>query len=102
MKTELIGLEFEDGKELEFSGFLVDEGLVPNTACLDSWDYRKDEEGLIIADGDRQMLDADGNKIAGLFAAGDILSGERNLIATSFALDQDAGLAASDALRKWS
>jgi len=100
-KTELLGLELEDGRELMFSGFLVDEGLTPNTAYLDSWEYRKDDEGLIIVDDDRQMLDSDGSKIPGLFAAGDILSGERNLIATSSALGQDAGLAASDTLRKW-
>ena len=30
-----------------------------------------------------------------------IISGERNLIATAFALGQEAGLSASDSLRKW-
>jgi thioredoxin reductase (NADPH) len=100
-KTELLALELEDGRELAFSGFLVDEGLTPNTAFLDGWDYQKDDEGLIVVDDDRQMLDGTGEKIPGLFAAGDLLSGERNLIATSFALGQDAGLAASDSLRTW-
>ena len=94
-------MELEDGRELAFSGFLVDEGLTPNTAFLDGWDYQKDDEGLIVVDDDRQMLDGTGEKIPGLFAAGDLLSGERNLIATSFALGQDAGLAASDSLRTW-
>ncbi len=100
-KTNLMGFEMEDGRELYFDGFLVDEGLIPNTKFLDGWDYQKDEEGLIITNGDMQMLDANGHPIPGLFAAGDLVSGERNLIATAFALGQEAGLSASDALRKW-
>jgi thioredoxin reductase (NADPH) len=100
-KTDLIGLELEDGRELYFDGFLVDEGLIPNTKFLEGWDYQKDEEGLIIANEDMQMLDSNGEPIPGLFAAGDIISGERNLIATAFALGQEAGLSASDSLRKW-
>ncbi len=100
-KTDLLGFEMVDGTELFFHGFLVDEGLIPNTKFLDGWDYQKDEEGLIIANEDMQMLDNKGEPIPGLFAAGDIISGERNLIATAFALGQEAGLSASDSLRKW-
>ena len=100
-KTDLLGFEMIDGKELFFHGFLVDEGLIPNTKFLDGWDYQKDEEGLIIANEDMQMLDNKGEPIPGLFAAGDIIAGERNLIATAFALGQEAGLSASDSLRKW-
>ena len=99
--TELLGLAFADGQERFFDGFLVDEGLTPNTRFLEGWDYQTDEEGLIAVDGDRQLLDSEGNKIEGLFAAGDLVAGERNLIATAFALGQDAGLGASDSLRKW-
>ncbi len=100
-KTDLLGFEMEDGSEMYFHGFLVDEGLIPNTKFLDGWDYQTDEEGLIVANADMQMLDTGGEQIPGLFAAGDIVSGERNLIATAFALGQEAGLSASDALRKW-
>jgi thioredoxin reductase (NADPH) len=100
-KTNLLGFEMIDGSELFFHGFLVDEGLIPNTKFLEGWDYQKDEEGLIIANEDMQMLDSQGAPIPGLFAAGDIISGERNLIATAFALGQEAGLSASDSLRRW-
>ena len=100
-KTDLLGFEMMDGSELFFHGFLVDEGLIPNTKFLKDWDYQKDEEGLIITNEDRQMLDSYGSPIPGLYAAGDIISGERNLIATAFALGQEAGLSASDSLRKW-
>lgn len=100
-KTNLLGFEMEDGSELYFHGFLVDEGLIPNTKFLDGWDYQKDEEGLIITNEDMQLLSSNGVPIPGLFAAGDIISGERNLIATAFALGQEAGLSASDSLRKW-
>ena len=100
-KTDLLGFEMVDGTELFFHGFLVDEGLIPNTKFLDGWDYQKDEEGLIVANEDMQMLDSNGDPIPGLFAAGDIISGERNLIATAFALGQEAGLSASDSLRRW-
>ena len=100
-KTDLLGFEMVDGSELFFHGFLVDEGLIPNTKFLEGWDYQKDEEGLIIANEDMQMLDSNGDPIPGLFAAGDIISGERNLIATAFALGQEAGLSASDSLRRW-
>ena len=100
-KTDLLGFEMIDGSELFFHGFLVDEGLIPNTKFLEGWDYQKDEEGLIIANEDMQMLDSKDVPIPGLFAAGDIISGERNLIATAFALGQEAGLSASDTLRRW-
>ena len=100
-KTDLLGFEMVDGSERFFHGFLVDEGLIPNTKFLEGWDYQKDEEGLIVANADMQMLDSDGAPIPGLFAAGDIISGERNLIATAFALGQEAGLSASDSLRRW-
>ena len=100
-KTNLLGFEMIDGSELFFHGFLVDEGLIPNTKFLEGWNYQKDEEGLIIANEDMQMLDSKGAPIPGLFAAGDIISGERNLIATAFALGQEAGLSASDSLRRW-
>lgn len=100
-RTELLGFEMEDGSTLYFDGFLLDEGLIPNTKYLEGWNYQKDEEGLIIANEDMQMLDSNGSPIPGLFAAGDIVSGERNLIATAFALGQEAGLSASDSLRKW-
>jgi len=100
-KTDLLGFEMADRTELYFHGFLVDEGLIPNTKFLEGWDYQKDEEGLIITNEDMQMLDQHGERIPGLFAAGDIVSGERNLIATAFALGQEAGLSASDSLRKW-
>ena len=46
---------------------------------------------LIIVDHDRKVWDTEGNKILRLCAVGDILSGERNLIAISFALYQNAG-----------
>lgn len=100
-KTDLLGFEMADSTELYFHGFLVDEGLIPNTKFLEGWDYQKDEEDLIITNEDMQLLDQNGEPIPGLFAAGDIVSGERNLIATAFALGQEAGLSASDSLRKW-
>ncbi|MBI1926034.1 NAD(P)/FAD-dependent oxidoreductase [Candidatus Poribacteria bacterium] len=100
-KTDLLGFEMEDGSTLYFDGFFVDEGLQANTAFLAAWNYQKDDEGLIIINEDAQLLDASGVPIPGLFAAGDIVSGTRNLIATAFALGQNAGLSASDTLRKW-
>ena len=100
-KTNLLGFEMVDGTELYFHGFLVDEGLIPNTKFMEGWDYQTDAEGLIVANEDMQLLDSRGAPIPGLFAAGDIVSGQRNLIATAFALGQEAGLSASDSLRKW-
>ncbi len=100
-RTDLLGFRFADGTERYFDGFLVDEGLIPNTRYLDGWDVQTDEEGLLIVNDDRQVLTAAGDPVPGLFAAGDIVSGERNLIATAFALGQDAGLSATDSLREW-
>lgn len=99
--TDLLGLELEDGRELYFDGFLVDEGLEPNTQFLEGWDVQTDEEGLLVVNEDGQLLDGAGAPVPGLFAAGDIVSGTRNLIATAIALGQNAGLSASDSLRKW-
>lgn len=100
-KTDLLGFEMVDGTELYFHGFLVDEGLIPNTKFLEGWDYQRDAEGLIVTNEDMQLLDSRGVPIPGLFAAGDIVSGQRNLIATAFALGQEAGLSAADSLRQW-
>lgn len=100
-KTDLLGFEMVDGTELYFHGFLVDEGLIPNTKFLEGWDYQSDDEGLIVTNEDMQLLDSRGVPIPGLFAAGDIVSGQRNLIATAFALGQEAGLSAADSLRQW-
>ena len=99
--TDLLGLLLEDGRELYFDGFLVDEGLVPNTRFLEGWDVQTDEEGLLIVNEDGQLLDSAGEPVPGLFAAGDVVSGARKQIATAFALGQNAGLSASDSLRKW-
>lgn len=99
--TDLLGFLMEDGSRLFFDGFFVDEGLEPNTQFLAGWDVQTDEEGLLVVDEDGQVLDSAGNKVPGLFAAGDIVAGERNLIATAFALGQNAGLSASDSLRRW-
>src|SRR5690606_11052781 len=99
--TNLLGFEFEDGTERFFDGFWVDEGLEPNTQFLKDWDVKTDEEGLLVIDEDGQVLDSSGEPVPGLFAAGDIVSDERNLIATAFALGQNAGLSASDSLRRW-
>ena len=102
--TELLGLRLADGRELFFDGYMVDYGLVPNTAFLtaeDGWRIQTDEEGLLVVDEDGQVLEPDGTPVPGLFAAGDIVAGQRNLIATAFGLGQNAGLAASDLMREW-
>jgi len=99
--TELLGLLLEDGRELYFDGFLVDEGLTPNTRYLEGWDVKTDEEGLLVVNEDGQVLDSAGQPVPGLYAAGDIVSGARKEIATAFGLGQNAGLSASDSLRKW-
>lgn len=99
--TDLLGLEFEDGTEMFFDGFLVDEGLEPNTGFLEGWDLSRDADGLLLVGDGGQVLDREGRPVPGLFAAGDIVSGHRKLIATAFALGQDAGLSASDSLRRW-
>lgn len=99
--TDLLGLELEDGRELYYDGFWVDEGLEANTQFLEGWDVQTDEEGLLVVDEDGQVLDQAGKPVPGLFAAGDIVAGTRNLIATAMGLGQNAGLSASDSLRKW-
>ncbi len=101
MGTDLLGFKLENGKELFFDGFFVDEGLVANAEFLDKWAIRTDEEGLLIVDDDNQVLDSKGSKVEGLFAAGDIVSGTRNLIASAFGSGQNAGLEACDSLRKF-
>jgi len=99
--TDLLGLRLVDGRELFFDGFLVDEGLVPNTSFLKGWDVKTDAEGLLVVDEDGQVLDSQGAPVPGLFAAGDVVSGARKQIATAFGLGQNAGLSASDSLRRW-
>ena len=102
--TDLLGLRLGDGRELYFDGFLLDEGQSPNTGYLceaDGWRLKVDSEGQIYVDEDGQVLDPDDSPIPGLYAAGDIVADQRNLIATAFGLGQNAGLAASDSLRKW-
>lgn len=102
--TDLLGLRLENGRELYFDGFLLDEGQTPNTGYLreeDGWRLKVDSEGQIYVDEDGQVLDAEDCPIPGLYAAGDIVADQRNLIATAFGLGQNAGLAASDSLREW-
>jgi thioredoxin reductase len=102
--TDLLGLRLADSRELYFDGYLVDRGLIPNTAYLkpeDGWQLQTNEDGLLVVDEDAQVLDPGGTPIPGLFAAGDIVAGQRNLIATAFGLGQNAGLAASDLMREW-
>ncbi len=99
--TNLIGVEMEDGGRLFFHGFFVDEGLEPNTAFLEGWGCRTDEDGLLVVDEDNQVLDESGEPIPGLYAAGDVVAGERKLIAAAFAMGQNAALCATDSLRRW-
>ena len=102
--TDLLGLRLADGRELFFDGFMLDEGLRPNTEYLredDGWSLRRDEDGLLVVDEDGQVLAKSGEPVPGVFAAGDIVAGQRNLIATAFGLGQNAGLSASDLLREW-
>ncbi|HEX2036309.1 MAG TPA: NAD(P)/FAD-dependent oxidoreductase [Chloroflexota bacterium] len=102
--TDLLGLRLADGRELYFDGFLLDYGLQPNTEYLrpeDGWALQRDEDGLLVIDEDGQVLDEGGTPVPGLFAAGDIVAGQRNLIATAFGLGQNAGLSASDLMREW-
>jgi thioredoxin reductase len=102
--TDLLGLRLEDGRELYFDGYFLDEGLTPNTDYLhpdDGWNPQRDDEGLLVVDEDGQVLDAQNEPIPGLFAGGDIVANGRNLIATALALGQNAGLSASDLLRTW-
>jgi len=102
--TDLLGLRLEDGRELYFDGFLLDEGQSPNTGYLrpdDGWRLKTDDEGQLYVDEDGQVLDPDDSPVPNLYAAGDIVADQRNLIATAFALGQNAALAASDSLREW-
>ena len=102
--TDLLGLRLVGGRELYFDGFLLDEGQSPNTGYLraeDGWRVRTDDEGQIYVDEDGQVLNVEDRPIVGVYAAGDIVADQRNLIATAFGLGQNAGLAASDSLREW-
>ncbi len=100
-KTDLLGFEMDDGEDIFFHGCFVDEGLEPNTAFLEGWDVKTDEDGLLVVDEDSQLLDPSGEAVPGLYAAGDIVAGERKLITASFGMGQNAALCASDSLRKW-
>lgn len=97
--TQLLGLRFADGTERLFDGFLVDEGLTPNSDFLARFSLKRSAEGLLVVGEDSEVLFSDGSPVPGLYAAGDIVAGQRKLIATAFALGQDAGLSASDSLR---
>lgn len=102
--TELLGLRLAGDRELFFDGYFVDYGLTPNTDYLhpeDGWSLQRDEEGLLVVDEEGQVLDPQGAPVPGVFAAGDIVANQRNLIATAFGLGQNAGLSASDQLREW-
>ncbi len=99
--TDLLGFKMRDGRELYFDGFFVDEGLTANDGFLAGLDVQHNGEGLIVADDDHRVIAADGTVIEGLWACGDIVAGERNLIASAFGSGQDAGLGASDGLRRW-
>ncbi len=100
-KTNLLGFEMEDGEQAFFHGFFVDEGLDPNTKFLEGWDVATDEDGLLEVDEDNQVQDSAGEPVPGLYAAGDIVAGERKLVTASFGMGQNAGICASDSLRKW-
>ena len=103
-RSDLLGLRLADGREVFFDGYFLDEGLTPNTEYLraaDGWSPQRDADGLLVVDEDGRVLDRDGVPLPGLFAAGDIVAGQRKLIATAFGLGQNAGLAASDHLREW-
>ena len=97
----LLGFRMADGRELFFDGFFVDEGLKANDDFLHRFDAAHADDGLLRCTDDHQVLDTSGEPIPGLWAAGDIVAGERNLIASAFASGQDAGLEASDSLRRW-
>ena len=102
--TDLLGLRLADGRELYFDGFILDYGLRPHTDYFkeaDGWAFKRDEDGLLYVDEDGQVLDPEGEPVPGVFAAGDIVADQRNLIATAFGLGQNAGLAASDLMREW-
>ena len=97
----LLGFRMADGRELFFDGFFVDEGLKANDEFLHRFDVAHADDGLLRCSDDHEVLDSSGEPIPGMWAAGDIVAGERNLIASAFASGQDAGLEASDSLRRW-
>ncbi len=102
--TDLLGLKLSSGREVFADGFFVDYGLKANREYLstdDGWDLKTDDEGLLFVDEDGAVIGTDGNAVPGLFAAGDIVAGQRNLIATAFGLGQNAGLSAADLMRDW-
>ncbi len=99
--SDLLGFRMANGRELFFDGFFVDEGLTANDDYLADFDVQHDDQGLLVCDRRHAILDAGGVPIPGLWACGDIVSGERKLIATAFGSGQDAGLHASDSLRTW-
>ena len=98
--TDLLGFRMSDGRELYFDGFFVDEGLRANDDFLADFEIQHDEEGLIVCDKSHRILNSRDDPIKGIWACGDIVAGERNLIASAFASGQDAGLEASDSLRR--
>ena len=98
---DLLGLQLADGRQLHFDGFFVDEGLRANDRFLDRFAPMHNGEGLLECNENQQVIDSSGRAIAGIWAGGDIVAGQRNLIAAAFASGQNAGLAASDSLRKW-
>ena len=98
---KLLGFRMADGRELFFDGFFVDEGLKANDEFLHRFDVAHSDDGLLRCSDDHEVLDSSGEPIPGIWAAGDIVAGERNLIASAFASGQDAGLEASDSLRRW-
>ena len=98
---DLLGFRMADGRDLFFDGFFVDEGLKANDEFLHRFDVAHSDDGLLRCSGDHEVLDPSGEPIPGMWAAGDIVAGERNLIASAFASGQDAGLEASDSLRRW-
>lgn len=99
--TRLEGVEFEDGEQLMADGFLADEGLEPNTAFLAAFTLQRTPEGLLRVGENGEALRPDGTQEPGLYIAGDLVAGARKLVAAAAASGQDAGLAASDALRSW-
>ncbi len=99
--TELRGVQFADGEEFYADGFLADEGLEPNTGFLQDFDLWRSPDGLLRVGDSSEALRPDGSPEPGLFVAGDLVAGARKLIATAAASGQDAGLAASDSLRRW-
>ena len=77
--NDLLGLRLASGREVMADGFFVDYGLKANREYLrpeDGWDPKVDDEGLLVVDDDGAVLGQDDEPIPGLFAAGDIVSGE--------------------------